>query len=342
MARLDKRLTPKDAYYNSAMAAFADAIKCVCTTILGRRSGLSASRGSLFETAEAVQQAGVYSSLCHEVSGRDGEKIKDWGIRENIGFIYWAERENAPTLGGKFGFHASMALSSVTLGKCREAIGSGRFGYHVHVAERPEDEKDSRAGNGGSTVERFFRSFGITGERSIFAHCIHINEREREIIKETNTAVAHNPEPNVGNALRRHFQKHPNIGRAELPAMLIDNKAEIAGRTLPLKLGRFKEGYAADAALTDYLPPTELSAGNINGHLLFRASGHSAATATAGGKVLMKDRKLTSPDRDEIFAKAEECAPKGMEASLTPPLYDRKFLPAASLRIWRGKSGCSV
>jgi cytosine/adenosine deaminase-related metal-dependent hydrolase len=216
-------------------------------------------------------------------------------------------------------------------------------GFHVHVAEGPADEKDSLAKYSKRIVERF-RDHGITGANSIFVHCIHTDETEREIIRETNTAVVHNPESNMGNAvgsaniramieegilvglgtdgyicdmiqsyrlgnaLCKHSSGDPGAGWGELPQMLFINNARIAERCFPVKLGMIKEGYAADIIVMDYMPPTEISEKNINGHLLFGSSGRNVVTTIANGKVLMKDRKLTELDRERIFAKARECS----------------------------------
>ena len=90
--------------------------------------------------------------------------------------------------------------------------------------------------------------------------------------------------------------------------MLFENNAVIAERAFPVRLGKLKEGYAADVIVLDYNAPTELSDKNINGHLLFGASARSVVTTIAGGRLLMKDRRLTELDADELFAKARECA----------------------------------
>ncbi len=340
--RLDKALTLKDTYY-STMTALIDAIKCGCTTIIDHHASPYAVTGSLFEIAKATKEAGIRSSLCYEVSDRDGEKIADEGIRENIDFINWAEKEKDPMLSGKFGLHASFTLSDKTLGKCREAMDGKDAGYHVHVAEGPNDEKDSAAKYGKSIVKRF-DDFGITGKNSIFVHCIHINRDEVEIIKATDTAVVHNPESNMGNAvgaadvttmikegvmlglgtdgyicdmiqsyrlgnaLCKHSCKHPNTGWGELPQMLFENNKTIAERCFPVKLGRIAEGCAADVIVMDYIAPTLLNENTVNAHMLFGSSGRNVVTTIANGKVLMKDRKLTTLDREAIFARARECA----------------------------------
>lgn len=340
--RLDKALSIDDIYY-STMTAAVDAIRCGCTTIIDHHASPNAITGSLFEIAKATRTAGVRASLCYEVSERDGPERADEGVEENIDFIDWAKRQNDPTLSGKFGLHASFTLSDAILEKCAEKMSGRESGFHVHVAEGAIDEQDSAERYGIRIAERF-RNFGITGENSIFAHCVHIDKSEREIIKETGTSVVHNPESNMGNAvgatdvtglmsegirlglgtdgfacdmllayrlgnaLCKHLNNRPNVGWTELHAMLFENNAKIAERCFPVKLGKLAPGYAADVIVMDYLPPTPISRDNINSHLLFGASGRGVVTTIASGKLLMKDGVLTSLDKEEIFAKARECA----------------------------------
>lgn len=342
--RLDKTLTLEDTYY-SALTALVECIKCGTTTVIDHHASAGAVTGSLFEIAKAAGEAGIRSSLCYEVSDRDGEKIADEGIEENINFINWADKENDPMISGKFGLHAAFTLSDKTLEKCRGAMEGKHAGYHVHVAEGPADEIDSAQKYGKSIVERF-RDFGITCKKTIMVHCIHVDENERKIIKETETSVVHNPESNMGNAvgaanvrammregiqlglgtdgyvsdmlqsyrmgnaLCKHASAHPNVGWGELPAMLFENNAAIAEKCFPVKLGKIKEGYAADVIIMDYAAPSPLSGDNINGHLLFGLSGRSVVTTIANGKVLMRDRRLAGLDRGAIFAKSRELAEK--------------------------------
>jgi len=340
--KLDKALMLKDIYY-SALTALVDCIRCGCTTVIDHHASPSNISGSLSEIAKAAMEAGIRSSLCYEVSDRDGQKAAYEGIKENIAFIDWTAKENDPMISAKFGLHASFTLSDRTLEKCLELTGNRNAGYHVHIAEGPADEEDSMLKHGKRIVERF-RDLGITGRKSIFVHCVHINNAEKEIIKETDTAVVHNPESNMGNAvgtadvadmlrdgllvglgtdgytsdmiqayrvgsaLCRHVSGNPDAGWTELPKMLFENNIHIAERCFPVRLGRLAPGYAADVIVMDYIPPSPLNSRNINGHLLFGASGRNVVTTVANGKVLMRDRKLTGLDRELIFAKARECA----------------------------------
>lgn len=345
--RLDKALMLEDSYY-SAMVCMIDCIKNGCTTVIDHHASPYAIKGSLFRIAEAAKSTGVRSCLCYEVSDRDGEKIMREGIEENVDFVRHAATDDSGLLAGMFGLHASMTLSNATLDACRKAMGSLDAGYHVHVAEGPGDEVDSEQKYAKRIVERF-REYGLLGKRSIAVHCIHVNDAEKEILKETGTAVVHNPESNMGNAvgtspvldmykrgillglgtdgyvsdmlqsfkmanaLQKHHNRHPNVAWAEIPGMLFQNNAAIAGRYFKTPVGRLAPGCAGDVIVSDYIPPTELTDANINGHLLFGASGRSVVTTVAGGRVLMRDRKLETVDQVEVNARARECAKKVWE-----------------------------
>ena len=342
--KLDKALTLKDTYY-STMTALVDAIKCGCTTIIDHHASPNSVTDSLSVIAEATAEAGIRASLCYEVSDRDGERIAYEGIRENIRFIDWAKKENNPMISGKFGLHASFTIGDITLAKCREAMGDRDAGYHVHVAEGPADEKECEAKHGKRIAERF-REYGITGPNSIFVHCIHINDEERRILAESSTAVVHNPESNMGNAVGcgpviRLFQegillglgtdgytndmiesykvgniihKHnlcdPTVAWGEIPTMLFENNPKIAGRFFKRPLGVLKPGAYADVIVTDYDPLTPMDGNNVNGHILFGMNGRSVVSTVCNGKVLMKDRKVLVADEKLVMQECRASATK--------------------------------
>ncbi|MDR1649736.1 MAG: putative aminohydrolase SsnA [Synergistaceae bacterium] len=344
--RLDKALTLDDVYM-SAMVCMIECVKNGTTTVLDHHASPRAIRGSLFRIADAARETGIRSCLCYEVSDRDGERAMREGISENADFIRHASSDGSGLLAGTFGLHASMTLSDATLETCENSVPEG-CGYHVHVAEGAGDEKDSLEKYGKRVVERF-RYFGILGERSIAVHCVHVNEDERQILKDSGTAVVFNPESNMGNAvgcapvlemcgmgiltglgtdgfvsdmpqslkmanaLLKHDARRPDAAFAEATAMLFENNARIAGRYFKLPVGRLAPGYAADAIVLDYLPPTELSDTNVNGHILFGASGRCVTSTVANGRVLMENRQLTEIDEAEVFAKAAEASKKVWE-----------------------------
>jgi len=67
-------------------------------------------------------------------------------------------------------------------------------------------------------------------------------------------------------------------------------------------------GVFADIVFLDYRPPTPLTTGNLPWHIPLGVGGAHVTHTIAGGKVLMRDRHLTTLDEAAIIAKARELA----------------------------------
>lgn len=342
--KIDKALTLDDIYY-SAMIPLIDCIKNGTTTIFDHHASPGAVRESLFTIAKAAQTAGVRSSLCYEVSDRDGRDVMRQGIEENIEFIHHANKSKDDMLRGMFGLHASLTLSDETLEECCQANSGTGAGYHIHVAEGIADVEDALAKSGKRVVERLDR-FGILGPTSIAVHCVHVNDQEIDILKERLANVVHNPESNMGNAvgcapiltmmkkevtvglgtdgytsdmfeslkvaniLHKHHHANPSVAWAEAPAMLFKHNPAISGGSFSRPIGQLAPGSAADLIIVDYDPPTPLDEGNADGHILFGISGRSVVTTIINGRVLMEERRLTNIDEAEVNATSRELSSK--------------------------------
>jgi cytosine/adenosine deaminase-related metal-dependent hydrolase len=254
-------------------------------------------------------------------------------------------RDRSPQLAGTVGLHASFTVSDETVAKCRAVGEKFGAGFHIHVAEGIEDGEDAERRYGQRTVERLVAR-GLGGPKSLFIHCIHVNEREIELLHETKTVVVHNPESNMNNAvgvspvlellnkgvlvglgtdgmssdmlsqmrcaylLHRLAKRDPRVGFCEAPQMLLWNNAEIANRHFPVRLGVIATGAAADFAILDYQPPTNLGAQNFLGHFIFGMVDAVVDTTIAGGKVLMRDKRILALDEEKLTAECRARAAK--------------------------------
>ncbi|MGI6586942.1 MAG: putative aminohydrolase SsnA [Lutisporaceae bacterium] len=340
--RLDKVLTLEDVYY-SAIGPMIEQVKNGVTTVIDHHASSYAITGSLFKIAEAAEYIGIRSNLCYETSDRDGEKIAEEGIAENVEFIKYCSKKNDDMLKGMFGLHASMTISEKTLDKCLNAISGLNTGFHVHCAEGIEDLEDSRAKYGKGVIERWHDA-GVLGSKTIAVHCIHISEKEMDMLKEKDTIVVHNPESNMGNAvgaspvlemfekrillglgtdgytadmmesykvgniIHKHVKGDSNVAWGEIPEMLFINNRKIVERFIDGQVGILKEGALADIIIVDYNPPTEINKDNINSHLLFGINGRFVDTTIVNGRVLMEDRKLVDIDEERMMARSRELA----------------------------------
>lgn len=340
--KVDKALD-KEATYYSAMVSLISAIKHGTTTIIDHHSGPGYVRGSLFTIEEAIKKVGLRASLCYEVSDRNGKKIRDESIEENKEFIKYTLKKNDPMIKSMFGLHASFTLEDETLKKCSDIGNKLGVGFHVHCAESLKDEEMCLKKYGIRIIERF-KKFHITGSQSIFAHCVHINDKEIFILNKTKTAVAINPQSNANNAVGipdmvkfvennvitglgtdamtlnmleeartalwlSHLKKsNPSIGFKQL-INVMKNNVLIANKYFK-GIGEIAPGKPADIVIFDYNPSTPLTKNNFFAHLIFGISQSYCRDVICNGKILMKDRRLNFIDEKEIFEKSRRIAQK--------------------------------
>lgn len=341
--RLDKKLSLDDCYF-SAILPLIDAIKRGTTTLIDHHASPFAITGSLNVIARAVKETGLRASLCYELSDRDGDKVAQEGIEENVNFIKRCQKENDDQLKALFGLHASFTLTDKTLEKAAQAGRELKTGFHVHTAEADSDEEYNVKNFGMRVVERF-KKFGILGPQTICAHCVHVNEKEMDILAQTKTNVVHNPQSNINNAvgvadiikmnqkgilvglgtdamtvnmleevraalwIHKLAKKDPSVGFMEALSTLVFNNAKIANKYWNVGLGELKEGNAADIILIDYFPPTPFNESTFLGHLGFGLSQSFVDTTIASGKILMENKKLKiNIDEERIADESKQLA----------------------------------
>ncbi len=338
--KLDMALSDEDITL-SAQIPLIECIRNGTTTVIDHHASPSMRDGSLDLIETAVRQAGIRASLCYEVSDRN---IPGGGIQENERFIKKTGKGDGQ-IAAMMELHASFTLSDETLEKCVGIAKDAGVGCHVHVAEDASDREDSIKKYGMPTVNRL-NKMGASGEKSLFIHCVHIDDSEMDIIAATKTAVVHNPESNMNNAvgvtkildmlkkgilvglgtdgmssdmlaqmrcaylLHRLANHDPRVAFMEAPQMLLPNNAEICERQFGLKLGELAEGRPADLAIIDYQPPTPISEANFLGHLIFGLVDATVDTTVCKGKILMKNKKILALDEERIAARSRELAPK--------------------------------
>jgi cytosine/adenosine deaminase-related metal-dependent hydrolase len=171
-------------------------------------------------------------------------------------------------------------------------------------------------------VERLADAGALT-ERSLLAHCVHVDDHEIGLIRDAGAWVVHNPRSNMNNRVGRapvgalgervalgtdgidgdmfaesraaYWRGHeddPSISPSWVLGRLAAGAA-FAGRAFgePL-LGRIEPGAPADLVVLDYDPPTPLSAENLAGHWVFGLSASNVRDVVVDGTVVVQDRRL--------------------------------------------------
>lgn len=344
---IDRHLTLEQTR-QSARATYLESIKNGVTTVFDHHASYGAITGSLAVIEDAAREMGVRTCLCYEVSDRDGKDKAKEAVLENASFIKHALKDESDMIAGMMGMHASFTISDETMALCA-AHKPEEVGYHIHVAEGIEDLHQCLKQYGKRILDRLM-DCNILGPKTLAAHCIYINSHEMDLLKETDTMVVHNPESNMGNAcgcpptmeimhrgvltglgtdgythdmiesykaaniLHKHHLCDATAAWSEVPQMLFEGNAKIAGRYFDKPLGVLKTGAAADVIVMDYNPLTPMDASNCNGHILFGMTGRSVVTTVCNGKVLMKDRVLTCIDEEKVCADVREEASRLWES----------------------------
>jgi cytosine/adenosine deaminase-related metal-dependent hydrolase len=68
--------------------------------------------------------------------------------------------------------------------------------YHTHSSENKNEIAEVRKKHNKENIE-YFDSINVLDDHSVLAHCIHVSDDEKEILKENNVRVAHCPSSNL-------------------------------------------------------------------------------------------------------------------------------------------------
>ncbi len=216
---------------------------------------------------------------------------------------------------------------------------------HTHLAET-HDENDFCVKVYGRRPLEVMRDCDFLGEDVFFAHGIHFNDEELEVLAETGTHIAHCPASNMrlGSGICRVTEMLPKginvalgvdgsasndssdmLGEVRNALMLqrvkygaaalttadalrlgTENGARLLGYE---KAGRIEEGWAADLAVFD-LNRLEYAGSQSDpvASLIFSGYNHGAEYTIVNGKIAVDKGKLTGVDEEELNASCRRLA----------------------------------
>jgi 5-methylthioadenosine/S-adenosylhomocysteine deaminase len=186
-------MTPEDAY-KCGMLAYTEVIKGGTTCVNDMYIKLTA-------LADAAEEIGIRAVLSSEgadlIEGQESLEDNEKAL---------LERNNSA--GGRitvvFGVEWIPVCSPGYIKECRRLADKHGVGVHVHLNESQEEVRLCTEKYGKPPVE-FVHESGLLGPDVVAAHCVWLNDREIEIMKETGTHISHNPVSNakLGNGVAR-------------------------------------------------------------------------------------------------------------------------------------------
>ncbi len=200
---------------------------------------------------------------------------------------------------------------------------------HVHAAETKQETEDCSQRYGVSIVEQLNKWHAL-GPKTILAHAVHLSEKEREIIADTQTVIAHCPISNLklnsGQMPLDDYLKKgipvtlgtdgaasnnslSMLGEMKIAALSAKNQANNikAGRVsdifrmatrsgataFGLDAGEIREGALADFILVDLTNPLLMPQYDLIANLVYAADSSCITDVCCNGKMIMKEKNIS-------------------------------------------------
>ena len=250
--------------------------------------------------------------------------------------------KNTDSIYPAVGCHAPYTCSSEVLKFSASTAEKRGLPLSIHVAET-KWEIDYLQKKYGQRPVKYLQSVGIAGPHCIFAHGVHLNEEDLNLMAQTGTTLSYNPESNMklgsgtapilkalekgipvglgtdGSASNNNLNLFGEMDTAaklqklnnpnkEVRAEDIFSMATFMGaKALGLShcLGQIKEGFYADMIALNLNYPHFYPKHDLLNHLVYSASGQEVDFVMCRGRVLMENSEILGVSAENIYHKAE-------------------------------------
>jgi 5-methylthioadenosine/S-adenosylhomocysteine deaminase len=240
--------------------------------------------------------------------------------------------------------HSGYTCSPETLRRTKELAARLNSPLTFHLSESASEVADIRDRYGVTPTEHAAR-IGLLGRRVLAAHCVQLTPADLDLLQQSGTAVAHNPDSNL--KLASGLAPVAEMRRRGIPVGLGTDGAASNNRLdlfhamdLAAKIHKFREndptamtarevvrmatvdgaaaigadkligsletGKKADLIVLDLGGPAYQPVHNIYSHLVYVAHGEAVTGTMVAGRWLMKDRRLLTLDPKRLAGLALE------------------------------------
>lgn len=248
--------------------------------------------------------------------------------------------------------HAMYTLDRATLLASAELGRRYDVPVLIHLAETQDEVKTAQTDH-QATPAGYLESIGFWGPKTVAAHGVWVTDEDIAILKKHDVGVSHNPESNMklasgsapvlkylaagvalslgtdGAASNNDLDMFEAMRQASflaklssgnptaVPAQVALDLATIGGaKTLAMdrQIGSLEAGKRADLITVSMSAARQTPMYDAVSHLVYVTRGDDVRTTIVNGKVLMRDRKLTTLNEAEVLAQARALAQKVRDA----------------------------
>ena len=335
----------REAMEIAAKLGYLECIESGTTTVVDHLSVNHAE--AAFEAAGEVGIRGVLGKVLMDRDSPDGlQEDTETGLRESERLI---EKYH-----GAFDDRIRYAVTPRFAVTCSESCLRGAreladahdgVRIHTHASENRDEVATIEDRTGMGNIE-WLHEVGLTGEDVLLAHCVWTEERERELLAETNTNVVHCPSSNMklasgvapiadyldrgitvalgndgppcNNTLDAFTEMRQGSLLAKvdsgdataLPADAVFRMATTAGARAAgfERVGALREGWRADVIGLSTDAARAVPVQDPLSHLVFAAHGDDVVFTMVDGNVVQDDGTVRTCDATAVRQRAKELA----------------------------------
>jgi 5-methylthioadenosine/S-adenosylhomocysteine deaminase len=330
----EAKLTAEDVYWGTRLA---------CLEMI--RTGTVAFWDMYWQpgaTARAVEDAGLRATIgAPLIDGDDPAGTET--LRESAAAGFAELEGTGPRIAPAFAPHAIYTVSEPSLRWIGERARETGIPIHIHLSETEGEVLACQAKHGARPAEYLDR-IGLLGPDTLLAHCVWLDDNERELIAASGATIVTNPNANQKLAVGGTFDL-PAAAAAGIPIALgtdgagSNNSLDVLGEVKHLALGQkalandaatlpAAEAWAvatgARAPLLGATPEIEVGAnadfllvdadsaalalGSLDAGLVYAADASVIDATVVAGEVLLEDGRPTAADAAEVIAGARAAA----------------------------------
>jgi 5-methylthioadenosine/S-adenosylhomocysteine deaminase len=327
----------------AALLGYLELVESGVTTCIDHLSVSHADRA--FEAASEIGIRGLLGKVLMDKDAPEGlHESTDKALAESERLIRQYDGANDGRIRYAITPRFAISCTEACLRGVRDLAEEYGVRIHIHASENREECAVVREETGMENIE-WLHEVGLTGENAVFAHCVHTNEPEREILAETGTHVVHCPSSNMklasgvapvseyldrginvalgndgppcNNTLDPYIEMRQAslLGKVNaldptvLPAQQVFEMATVNGARAAGfdRVGALQEGWRADIVglTTDLTRATPIH--DLLSHLVFAAHGDDVQFTMVDGEVLYEGEAMTV-DAQAVRTRANELA----------------------------------
>jgi len=216
--------------------------------------------------------------------------------------------------------------------------------YIIHLSENDEEVKSAKKHFGVSPVMHL-ENMGLLDSSVVADHCVMLTDEEIELMTQRGVNIVHCPESNMklasgiapvprmlaanlsvglgtdGSASNNNvdmfgemnsaakLHKVNSMDSTTMPAETVLKMATLGGATIlsaENEIGSLEPGKKADLIVLDLNQPHLTPLFNIPSHMVYAARGADVVHSVINGRIVMKNRRLTTLDEESILSEMEE------------------------------------